>query len=128
MKKSRVVSISLTDDEYEMYQQMAKVEGKSFSDFVRKKLKQAVTEELKEANLLNQLVRLLKELPSELDIRLKEAGRCIGWEEWQQIAKLMVYQIKLMELLAEYVIVVDAKKKEFLARKEALRNELEIEV
>jgi hypothetical protein len=36
--------------------------------------------------------------------------------------------MKLIELLAEYVIVIEGKKKEFQARKEELRKELGIEV
>jgi predicted DNA-binding protein len=82
MRKMRVVAISLSDEEYEMYQRMSKLEGKNFSDFVRKKLKQAVTDEMKEVNLLSNLVRLLEELPVRLDIKLKEAGKGIGWEEF----------------------------------------------
>jgi hypothetical protein len=50
MKKMRVISISLSDDEIEMYQRLARQENKNFSDFIRKKVKQAVTGELKEAN------------------------------------------------------------------------------
>jgi len=128
MKRMRVVTVSMSDDEYEMYQRLAKQEGKNFSDFIRKKVKQAVTEELKEANLLNYLVRLLEELPVRLDIKLKEAGRGIGWEEFSQIARLVIYHMKLTELLAEYVIVMDSKKKEFQMKKEELRKELGIEV
>jgi len=128
MKKMRVVTISLSDDEIAMYQRLAKLEGKNFSDFVRKKLKQAVTEEMKEANLLSYLVRLLEELPTRLDIKLKEAGKGIGWEEFSQLARLIIYHMKLTELLAEYVIVIDAKRKEFQERREALRKELGIEV
>jgi predicted CopG family antitoxin len=128
MKKMRVVTISLSDDEYAMYQRLAKVEGKNFSDFVRKKLKQAVTEEMKEANLLNYLVRLLEELPTRLDIKLKEAGKGIGWEEFSQLARLIIYHMKLTELLSEYVIVIDAKRKEFQERKNQLRKELGVEV
>jgi len=128
MKKMRVVTISLSDDEIAMYQRLAKMESRNFSDFVRKKLKQAVQEEMKEANLLSYLVRLLEELPVRLDIKLKEAGRGIGWEEFSQLARLITYHMKLTELLAEYVIVIDAKRKEFQERREALRKELGIEV
>jgi hypothetical protein len=118
----------MSDDEIEMYQRLARQENKNFSDFVRKKLKQAVTEEFKEANLLSYLVRLLEELPVRLDIKLKEAGRGIGWEEFSQLARLLVYILKLIELQSEYVIVVESKRKEFQARVEALRRELGVEV
>jgi uncharacterized protein (DUF1778 family) len=128
MKKMRVVTISMSDDEYEMYQRLAKTEGKNFSDFVRKKLKQAVTEEMKEANLLSYLVRLLEELPERLDIKLKEAGKGIGWEEFSQLARLLVYLIKLIELLAEYTIVVEAKRKEFKERVYELQKALEVDL
>jgi hypothetical protein len=128
MKRMRTVTISMSDDEIEMYQRLARQENKNFSDFVRKKLKQAVTEEFKEANLLSYLVRLLEELPVRLDIKLKEAGRGIGWEEFSQLARLLVYILKLIELQSEYVIVVESKRKEFQARVEALRRELGVEV
>jgi uncharacterized protein (DUF1778 family) len=128
MKKMRVVTISLSDDEIEMYQRLAKMEGKNFSDFVRKKLKQAVQEEMKEANLLSYLVRLLEELPVKLDIKLKEAGRGIGWEEFSQLARLITYHIKLTELVAEYTIVMDAKRKEFRERKNELMRMLDVDV
>ena len=128
MKKMRVVTVSMSDEEIEMYQRLAKAEGKNFSDFVRKKLKQAVVEEMKEANLLRQLVRLLEELPERLDIKLKEAGRGIGWEEFSQLARLLVYLIKLIELLAEYTIVVEAKRKEFQTRVYELQRALGVDL
>jgi hypothetical protein len=34
MKKMKVVTVSMSDDEIEMYQRLAKQEGKNFSDFV----------------------------------------------------------------------------------------------
>jgi len=128
MKKMRVVTVSMSDDEFEMYRRLAKVEGKNFSDFVRRKLKQAVVEEMKEANLLSYLVRLLEELPTRLDIKLREAGKGIGWEEFSQLARLIVYTIKLIELLAEYTIVVEAKRKEFKERVYELQKALGVDL
>jgi uncharacterized protein (DUF1778 family) len=128
MQKMRVVTVSMSEDEIEMYQRLAKVEGKNFSDFVRKKLKQAVVEEMKEANLLKYLVRLLEELPERLDIKLKEAGRGIGWEEFSQLAKLLVYTIKLIELLAEYTIVMEGKRKEFRERVYELQRSMGVDL
>jgi uncharacterized protein (DUF1778 family) len=128
MKRMRVITISMSDDEIEMYQRLAKQEGKNFSDFIRKKVKQAVQEELKEANLLNYLVRLLEELPVRLDIKLKEAGRGIGWEEFSQLARLITYHIKLTELVAEYTIVMDAKRKEFQEKKYELMRALGVDL
>jgi uncharacterized protein (DUF1778 family) len=128
MKKMRVVTISLSDDEIAMYQRLAKMEGKNFSDFIRKKVKQAVTDEMKEANLLSYLVRLLEELPTRLDIKLKEAGKGIGWEEFSQLARLITYHIKLTELVAEYTIVMEAKRKEFQEKKNELMRMLDVDV
>jgi predicted CopG family antitoxin len=128
MKKMRTVTISLSDEEIAMYQRLAKMEGKNFSDFVRKKLKQAVQEEMKEANLLSYLVNLLEELPVRLDIKLKEAGRGIGCEEFSQLARLITYHIKLTELVAEYTIVMEAKRKEFQEKKNELMRMLDVDV
>jgi hypothetical protein len=49
----------MSDDEYEMYRSMARIEGKNFSEWVRDKLKEAVRQEMKEVNLLNRLIREL---------------------------------------------------------------------
>jgi len=126
--KAKVVSISLREDEYEMYRNMAKVEGKNFSRFVRDKLKEAVRQEIREVNLLNRLIKLIEELPERLQLQLRTVSSSGSSEEFSQVARLLVYLIKLFELQCEYTIVMEAKRKEFQARKDELKKSLGVEV
>jgi hypothetical protein len=120
--KAKVVSISLSEDEYETYRKLAKLEGKSFSKFVRDKLNEAIRQEMREVNLLNRLIRLIEELPERMQVRSGSG------EEFSQLVKLLLYLIKLVELKCEYTIVLESKRKDFFQRKEELRKALGVEV
>jgi hypothetical protein len=120
--KARQVSLSLREDEIERYKRLAKAEGKSFSQWVRDKVEEAIRREVREVNLLERLIRMLEELPERLQVKGTSN------EEINQFAKLLVYLIKLFELQSEYTIVLEAKKKEFQARKEELKRALGIEL
>jgi hypothetical protein len=122
----RVVAISLSEDEYEMYRSMAKVEGKKFSKFVRDKIKEAVRHDMREVNLLNRLIRLIEDLPEKLQLSVVNRGS--GEEEFSQLIRLLLYLIKLFEKYSEYTIVMEAKRKEFQVMKEELKRALGVEV
>jgi hypothetical protein len=123
---SRFVGIKMSEEEYEMYRRLAKVEGKNFSRFVRDKLKEAVRQEAREFNLLNRLIKLIEELPERLQLRRVSSSGSGG--EFSEVARLLVYLIKLFELQSEYLIVMEAKRREFQARKEELKKSLGVEV
>jgi beta-phosphoglucomutase-like phosphatase (HAD superfamily) len=126
---SRFIGIKMSDDEYETYRNMAKVEGKSFSGFVRDKLREAVRQEMREVNLLDRLIKLINDLPERLQLQLKAVGSGNSNEEvLTQLTRLLVYLIKLFEIYSEYTIVMDAKRREFQARKEELKKALGIDV
>jgi hypothetical protein len=120
--RARQVSLSLTESEFERYKRLAEAEGKSFSKWVRDKVEEAIKREIREVNLLERLIKLLEEPPE--GVQVKGSSN----EEINQFAKLLVYLIKLFELQSEYTIVLEAKKKEFQARKDQLKRELGIEV
>jgi hypothetical protein len=122
---SRFVGIKLSEEEYERYKRMARIENKSLSKFIRDKLSEAVMAEVKEVNLLNRLIKLLESLPSRLQVQ--GGGQVVG-EEFNQLARLLVYIIKLLELQSEYTIVMEVKRREFNERREQLRRELGVEV
>jgi hypothetical protein len=80
---------------------------------------------MKEVNLLNKLIRLIEELPKQLQLQVRSGS---GGEEFSQLARLLLYLIKLLELQSEYLIVMEAKRKEFQARKEELKRTLGVEI
>jgi hypothetical protein len=127
MKTTRVVSLSLSVEEFELYRKLAKQEGKDFSKFVRDKVNAAIKQEVKEANLLNKLIRLIEELPERLQFYVR-AGVGVSGEEISQLARLLVYLIKLIELLAEYTIVMEGKRKEFQGRVYELQKALGVDL
>jgi len=124
--RTKVVSVRFKDDEFDMYRKLARAEDKNFSTFVRDKLRQAIRQEMKEANLLNRLIRLIEELPERLQIQMQMKGS--SGEEFSQVARLLLYLIKLFEMYSEYTIVMESKRKEFKAIREELKRELGVEV
>jgi predicted house-cleaning noncanonical NTP pyrophosphatase (MazG superfamily) len=125
---SRFVGIKMSDDEYEMYRSMARIEGKNFSKWVRDKLNEAVRQEMKEVNLLNRLIKLIEEFPERLRMQIQMQMKGVSGEEFSQLASLLVYLVKLIEFQSEYTIVMEAKRKEFQARREELKKSLGVEV
>jgi hypothetical protein len=130
MNKTRSVSLSLRDEEFEMYRKLAKMEGKSFSKWLRDKVDEALKQEMKEANLLNRLIKLIEGLPEKLQTQVQAQAVAGGGgsEEFSQVVKFLIYLIKLIELECEYTIVLEAKRKEFQARKEELKQTLGVEL
>jgi hypothetical protein len=118
----KFVGVKMNEDEYQMYRKLAKMEGKNFSQWVREKLKEAVKQEMKEVNLLNKLIKLIEELPLKLQVQSQKG------EEFSQVARLLVYLVKFLEMLSEYLIVIEMKKREFQARKEELKRNMGIEL
>jgi hypothetical protein len=121
----KFVGVKMKEDEFELYQRMAKVEGRSLSAFIRDKLREAVRQDMKEVNLLDRLIKLIEELPVRLQVRATNAG---SEEMLNQLARLLVYLIKLFEIYSEYTIVLPDKRKEFQARREELKRALGLEV
>jgi len=125
---SRFVGIKMSDDEYEMYRNMAKVEGKNFSKWVRDKLNEAVRQEMKEVNLLNRLIKLIEEFPERLRMQIQMQMKGGSSEEFSQLARLLLYLVKLIELQSEYLIVMEAKRREFKVQVDELKKALGVEV
>jgi len=61
-----------------------------------------------------------------MQIQMQMKG--VSGEEFSQLASLLVYLVKLIEFQSEYTIVMEAKRKEFQARREELKKSLGVEV
>jgi uncharacterized protein (DUF1778 family) len=124
----KFIGIKVDEEEYDMFRRLAKGEGKSLSEFIRSKVKEAVKQEMKEINLLDRLIRLIEELPQKLQMQVRATNAGSNEEMLNQLARLLVYLIKLFEIYSEYTIVLPDKRKEFQARREELKRALGLEV
>jgi trans-2-enoyl-CoA reductase len=68
MKKDRArqVSISLTESEFEKYKKLARMEGKSFSKWIRDKVEEAISKEKREIALLVYTIKKVEKLKKNL--------------------------------------------------------------
>ena len=121
---AKITTISFADDDYEILAKLAKIEGKSFSKFVKDKLKDAVMQEMRETSLLERLVRMIENLQnfqSQTACRLND-------ELLREIYKLLLYTVSHDRAVFELLFVLPEKRKEYLQRRKELEEKLGLEL
>ena len=121
---AKITTISFADDDYERLAKLAKIEGKSFSKFVKDKLKDAVMQEMRETSLLERLVRMIENLQnfqSQTACRLND-------ELLREIYKLLLYTVSHDRAVFELLFVLPEKRKEYLQRRKELEEKFGLEL
>jgi len=120
---AKITTISFADNEYERLAKLAKIEGKSFSKFVKDKLKDAVMQEMRETNLLERLIKMIENLHN-----FQSQNTAQGDSELQrEIYKLLLYLVWHEKTVAELTILMEQKRKEYLQKRREIEQKLEIE-
>jgi predicted CopG family antitoxin len=109
---AKITTISFADDEYERLAKLAKIEGKSFSRFVKDKLKDAIDQDIKQTSLLERLIKNLENLQNFTGTR--------------EIYKLLVFLCEHEKTVAEYTILADHKRKEYILKRQEMEQRLGI--
>ena len=120
---SKFIGIKMSDDEYERLAKLAKIEGKSFSKFVKDKLKDAVMQEMRETSLLERLIRMIENLQN---FQSQTACR-FNDELLREIYKLLCYTVMHDRAVFELLFVLPEKRKEYLQRRKELEEKFGIE-
>jgi len=121
MKK--FIGIRIDENDYDLISRMAKVSGKSFSDFVREVLHNAIRQEMKETSLLERLIKMIESLQnfqSQTACRLND-------ELLREIYKLLLYTVSHDRAVFELLFVLPEKRKEYLQRRKELEEKFGIE-
>jgi predicted DNA-binding protein len=120
---SKFIGIKMSDDEYERLAKLAKIEGKSFSKFVKDKLKDAVQQEMRETNLLERLIKMIENLQN-----FQPQNTAQGDSELQrEIYKLLLYLVWHEKTVAELTILMEQKRKEYMQKRQEIEQKLGIE-
>jgi len=124
---AKITTISFADDEYERLAKLAKIEGKSFSKFVKDKLKDAVMQEMRETNLLERLIKMIENLQNFQPQNTTQNTAQGDSELQREIYKLMLYLTWHEKTVAEYIILADHKRKEYILKRQEMEQRLGIE-
>jgi len=122
MKK--FIGIRIDENDYDLISRMAKVSGKSFSDFVREVLHNAIRQEMKETSLLERLIKMIESLQnfqSQTACRLND-------ELLREIYKLLLYTVSHDRAVFELLFVLPEKRKEYLQRRKELEEKIGLEL
>ena len=119
---AKITTISFADDEYERLAKLAKIEGKSFSKFVKDKLKESIQQEMRETLLLERLIRMIENLQN---FQTQTACR-FNDELLREIYKLLCYTVMHDRAVFELLFVLPEKRKEYLQRRKELEEKFEI--
>jgi len=120
---SKFIGIKMSDNDYERLAKLAKIEGKSFSKFVKDKLKDAVMQEMRETNLLERLIKMIENLQN-----FQPQNTAQGDSELQrEIYKLLLYSVMHDRAVFELLFVLPEKRKEYLQRRKELEEKLGLE-
>ena len=119
---AKITTISFADDEYERLAKLAKIEGKSFSKFVKDKLKESIQQEMRETSLLERLVRMIENLQN-----FSGNNTCkFNDEILREIYKLILYTVMHDRAVFDLLFVLPEKRKEYLQRRKELEEKFEI--
>ena len=66
--------VKVTESELKRLKEFAKISGKSLSEFVRQKLRESISKDVEEVNVLNDLINVLKDLKVSADINQSKAN------------------------------------------------------
>jgi predicted DNA-binding protein len=120
---SKFIGIKMSDNEYERLAKLAKIEGKSFSKFVKDKLKDAVMQEMRETNLLEKLIKMIENLHNFQSQNTAQRDP----EILKEIYKLLLYTVSHDRAVFELLFVLPEKRKEYLQRRKELEEKLGLE-
>jgi len=121
MKK--FIGIRIDENDYDLISRMAKVSGKSFSDFVREVLHNAIRQEMRETSLLERLVRMIENLQN-----FSGNNTCkFNDEILREIYKLLLYTVMHDRAVFDLLFVLPEKRKEYLQRRKELEEKFGIE-
>jgi len=121
---SKFIGIKMSDDEYERLAKLAKIEGKSFSKFVKDKLKDAVMQEMRETSLLERLIKMIESLQNFQPQNTAQGDS----ENLKEVYKLLLYLVWHEKTVAELTILIEQKRKEYLQRRKELEEKLGLEL
>ena len=120
---SKFIGIKMSDGEYERLAKLAKIEGKSFSKFVKDKLKESIQQEMRETNLLERLIRMIENLQN-----FSGNSACrFNDELLREIYKLLSYTIMHDRAVFELLFVLPEKRKEYMQKRQELEKKFELE-
>jgi predicted CopG family antitoxin len=121
---AKITTISFADDEYERLAKLAKIEGKSFSKFVKDKLKESIQQEMRETLLLERLIRMIENLQN---FQTQTACR-FNDELLREIYKLLCYTVMHDRAVFDLLFVLPEKRKEYLQRRKELEEKFGLEL
>ena len=125
---SKFIGIKMSDDEYERLAKLAKIEGKSFSKFVKDKLKDAVMQEMKETSLLERLIKMIESLQYFQQQNTTQNTAQGDSEILREIYKLLIYLAWHEKTVAELTIIMEQKRKEYMQKRQEIEQKLGLEL
>jgi predicted CopG family antitoxin len=125
---AKITTISFADDDYERLAKLAKIEGKSFSKFVKDKLKDAVMQEMRETSLLERLIKMIENLQNFTATNTTQNTAQGDSELQREIYKLLLYLVWHEKTVAEVTIVMEQKRKEYMQKRQEIEQKLGLEL
>ena len=125
---AKITTISFADDEYERLAKLAKIEGKSFSKFVKDKLKDAVMQEMRETSLLERLIKMIENLQNFTATNTTQNTAQGDNELLREIYKLLLYLVWHEKTVAELTIIMEQKRKEYMQKRQEIEQKLGLEL
>jgi predicted DNA-binding protein len=120
---SKFIGIKMSDNDYERLAKLAKIEGKSFSKFVKDKLKDAVMQEMRETNLLERLIKMIENLQNFQPQNTAQGDS----EILREIYKLLLFLCQHEKTVAELTILMEQKRKEYMQKRQEIEKRLGLE-
>ena len=125
---SKFIGIKMSDNEYERLAKLAKIEGKSFSKFVKDKLKESIQQEMRETSLLERLIRMIENLQNFTATNTTQNTAQGDPELQREIYKLLLYLVWHEKTVAEVTIVMEQKRKEYMQKRQEIEQRLGLEL
>jgi predicted DNA-binding protein len=124
---AKILTVRLKEKEYEQIEKLAKIAGKNTSQFVREKLKESIQQEMRETSLLERLIKMIENLNFQQQNTTQNTAQ--GDSELQrEIYKLLLFLCQHEKTVAEYIILADHKRKEYMQKRQEIEQKLGLEL
>ena len=125
---SKVVSVRFENLEFERLEKMAKLAGKNIAQFVREKIRESIQQEMRETSLLERLIKMIENLQIFTATNTTQNTAQGDSEILREIYKLLLFLCQHEKTVAEYIILADHKRKEYMQKRQEIEQKLGLEL
>jgi uncharacterized protein (DUF1778 family) len=126
-KMKKVLRVRVDEEEYYRLEKLAKLSGENLSQFLRKKIRESIQQEMRETSLLERLIKMIENLQNFAATNTTQNTAQGDNELLREIYKLLLYLTWHEKTVAEATIVIESTRKKYMQKRQEIEQKMGIE-